>query len=296
MLFELVCKCCGNEFLVERLLRIGGAVCPNCGTKNSLRPQINTAEGDVAGELQFSSGELDEQSKARRDKVMAKNYQWKLADDKKSYILRKCKNKLLMTAVIPSHFKGLPVVEIAKGAFIEHENLRTAIIEEGVLRICEYAFGFCCALESVVIPDSVTSIGYQAFYNCDSLTSIEIPDSVTSIGDDAFRGCDRLTEITLPFVGARRDGRIDTYFGYIFAASSYDYIANGAPSSLKKVTITGGNIGFNAFRDCSSLTSVVIGDSVTSIGEYAFAYCRSLTSVVIPDSVTSVGEYEFAYC
>ncbi len=45
-----------------------------------------------------------------------------------------------------------------------------------------------------------------------------------------------------------------------------------------------------------SITDVVIGDSVTTIGNYAFAYCDSLTSVTIPDSVTTIGDYAFDYC
>ena len=55
-------------------------------------------------------------------------------------------------------------------------------------------------------------------------------------------------------------------------------------------------IGNSAFRDCSSLTSVVIGDSVTSIGDVAFYYCSSLMSVVIGDSVTSIGNGAFYSC
>jgi hypothetical protein len=40
------------------------------------------------------------------------------------------------------------------------------------------------------------------------------------------------------------------------------------------------------------LTSLVIPEGVTVVGNYAF-YCNQLTSVAIPDSVTSVGEYAF---
>ncbi len=55
-------------------------------------------------------------------------------------------------------------------------------------------------------------------------------------------------------------------------------------------------IGFSAFQDCTSLTSVTIPDSVTTIGMQAFYKCSSLTSVTIPDSVTTIGNYAFRYC
>lgn len=55
-------------------------------------------------------------------------------------------------------------------------------------------------------------------------------------------------------------------------------------------------IGDYAFYNCPNLTSVTIGNSVTSIGKAAFRQCSSLIDIVIPNSVTSIGEYAFAGC
>jgi hypothetical protein len=46
----------------------------------------------------------------------------------------------------------------------------------------------------------------------------------------------------------------------------------------------------------TGLTSVTIGDGVTSIGNYAFDGCGALTSVTIPGSVTSIGDFAFNGC
>ena len=51
-----------------------------------------------------------------------------------------------------------------------------------------------------------------------------------------------------------------------------------------------------AFYNCSGLTSVTIGNGVTSIGNYAFSGCSGLTSVTIPDSVTTIGGGAFEGC
>ena len=51
-----------------------------------------------------------------------------------------------------------------------------------------------------------------------------------------------------------------------------------------------------AFIGCKSLRSIVIPDSVTSIGNRAFYGCWFLCSLVIPDSVTSIGDWAFGDC
>ena len=52
----------------------------------------------------------------------------------------------------------------------------------------------------------------------------------------------------------------------------------------------------NAFEGCIGLTSVVIGDSLTSIGDEAFFVCSSLTSLTLPNSLTTIGDYAFYEC
>jgi len=189
--------------------------------------------------------------------------------------------------IIPNVYNSLPVTMIAYNGFLNYTNMT-----------------------SVTIPDSVTIIGSSAFSGCTGLTSISIPDSVTSIGSGALSGCTGLISISIPFVGASLNSMFNwspywssyqnsfgstTSFGYIFDAIASNY--HSIPASLQTVIITGGDsIGFNAFANCSSLTSVTIPNSVTFIGSSAFSGCSSLTSVTIPNSVTSIGSSAFSGC
>ncbi len=82
-----------------------------------------------------------------------------------------------------------------------------------------------------------------------------------------------------------------------------DYQWNAMPwynyrSTVTSVKIGDGvtSIGNYAFSDCFGLTTITIPGSVTSIGHYAFCNCSGLTSIAIPDGVTSIGNYAFSGC
>ena len=55
-------------------------------------------------------------------------------------------------------------------------------------------------------------------------------------------------------------------------------------------------IGDETFNNCTSLTSVVIGNCVTNIESKAFRKCTGLTNVTIPGGITSIGSSAFAFC
>ena len=141
-----------------------------------------------------------------------------------------------------------------------------------------------------VIPPSVTSIGDGAFQVCWNLTSITIPPSVTSIGAWPFSLCWSLTSITV-------DSRNPTYSsvdGVLFDKNIRTLITYPSGKTAQAYTIPSSvtSIGYSAFQDNHSLTSITIPSSVTTIGEWAFSGCDNLTSVTLSRR-TSVGQGAF---
>ena len=208
----------------------------------------------------------------------------------------------------------------AKNLYINGDLVTNLVIPNSVTSIGDAAFYNCTGLTSITIPNSVTSIGRGAFNGCSGLKSVVIGNSVTSIGDDAFYKCTGLKTVfsfsNLTFSkGSSGYGDIAYYADKVYNLSG-GFIENGFVfgklngvntlvtylGNATKITLPadykGENytIGADAFKGNTTITSVVIPNNVTSIGNYAFSGCDGLTNVTIPNNVTRIGDRAFSWC
>ena len=105
-------------------------------------------------------------------------------------------------------------------------------------------------------------------------------------------------------VGGTQEISIGLKFLLISTTNTYSVVGIGTckdknliiPQSYNDLPVT--DINYKAFYGCSSLTSIVIPNSVTSIGGSAFYYCDSLTSITFEEEskLKSIGESAFYYC
>ena len=189
---------------------------------------------------------------------------------------------------------------VAGNSFRDCPALEEVVLPPNVERIDSYAFEWCTSLTNFVFNNGLRRIGENIFVGCEGLTTLEIPVSVTNIAQKMLLGCGNLESLTLPFIGSQRGNHntTDSVFGWLFAQTQssapgcmkivqyYDdglYRTTYIPPSLKRVVITDETVvGKGAFQNCSNLTSVVIGNSVTNIAKGAFAGCGGLESMTLP--------------
>ncbi len=155
--------------------------------------------------------------------------------------------------------------------------------------------GYYGADTEITLPTSyrntfVTTIASKAFNKALTLTNVVIPNTYKKIEQSAFFLCDNIAEITVPFTGESATSS-NSWFGYIFGATSYDKQYTMLPLALKTVNLTEGAtvVKSNAFYGCQAIENFNLPSTITSISDYAFQYCTLLTEFTIPDNLTWLG-------
>ena len=172
-------------------------------------------------------------------------------------------------------------------------------------------------IKKVVIGDNISSLGEYAFYGATSLKEVVIGRDVESIGLNAFKNCYNLTSISVdkdnPYFSMEEGCLVQISTGKLIRSTSKSEITvpsivltmeDGAfygLSSLKKVDMSQTPITYindDAFRNCSSLSTVVLPEDLKTIGDYAFFKCSSLSSVDLQDceKLSSIGVSAFYGC
>lgn len=201
---------------------------------------------------------------------------------------------------------GLEQVTVSGGSvgqYAFHRNVSLKKIDINCETIGDEAFSGCDSLTDITLGSSVKILGDKVFYTCKNLENVEIPSTVTDIGEKTFYSCPKLKEAII------RAGTVKAGTFYNCRALTTLIISDNATldasftaknayanGTLETVKIGKGAIGDSAFSNCTNLTTVELGDGVTSIGTSAFIRCTQLPSITIGSGVTSIGKNAFNGC
>ncbi len=148
-----------------------------------------------------------------------------------------------------------------------------------VINIPNNCFKNCTSLASIDVSN-IQEIGSYAFSGCESLTNINLGESVKKIESAAFSGCSSLVieELNAPNL---EELSADSTFGGVKVIN----IVN-----LGRVTTIGG------FSSHSELKSVILNEGLLELGWGAFRYCSSLSSITLPSTITKLNNYCLEGC
>ncbi len=190
---------------------------------------------------------------------------------------------------------------IGYNAFSNCTSLTNLTIGEGVTSIGYGAFYNCTNLEEVTIPDSVVTIGSGntnngAFQNCTKLQTVTIGNQVTHIYGNTFRGCSMLSDVTIgPKVTYIEHGA----FAYCTSLTSIiipDNVRTLAPRSRGWDSWNNRRTSVGVFEGCINLKNITLGEYLETIGYDVFKDCTALKTIVIPNRVIYVSDSSFYNC
>ena len=158
--------------------------------------------------------------------------------------------------------------------------------------IPEYGeFSSCTALKSITLPDSVSVIGRNAFKGCSSLESINL-DNIETISGNAFANCTNLkARFNLPklkIVESSAFSAAGILECLMPNASRIDAYAFYNSTGLEKADVGFTTaVGDFAFRNCTSLTTLIIrATTPPTYGSLVF-FSSTKYSIYVPDEVVS---------
>lgn len=188
----------------------------------------------------------------------------------------------------------------ATGEIIESEShicpwesyktwIKTLYVEDGVTSIGDSAFSNCYNLKKAVIGNSVKTIGSDAFLNAQSLTEFSLGNSVETVKTNAFYGSGIKT-LSLPASLRTIEGG---GLNALWSVERFEVAAGGVYQSMDGALYTDNGATLVAYP-CGRSGEYQIPSNVKKIKTGAFSY-TSLSKVVIPDSVTEIEESTFDY-
>ena len=183
--------------------------------------------------------------------------------------------------LIPDEYNGLPVCEIADGAFEGNADITSVQMGAGLHRIGERAFADCINLKTVNIPEEVADIGGEAFSGCLSLALVEYQaadagSDDTNVFSDAGNGGDGITL----YVAESVLSLPANLFFVIGAASLHPNLTAIEIAENSRLE----EIGEGAFKECLKLKEVSLPASVKKVCAEAFYGCSALVKAVVPSA------------
>lgn len=216
------------------------------------------------------------------------------------------------------------ITEIPHGCFSMCTSLKDVTFPKNLETIGADAFEGCTGLTVLAMPDGLKYIESCAFLDCPRLSSLEIPDSVTSIAPHAlgyYRTEDWTYQAAPDFsLSGRTPSAAQAYAlenGFAFTSTGPSSSGNAGNqlsgrcgedvywnltdgvlriSGSGDMTDYGDSIAFPIppwGRDGESITSIVVEEGVTRIGDVAFWWLENVRSVTVAASVREIGDNAF---
>ncbi|MBR2381133.1 MAG: leucine-rich repeat domain-containing protein [Clostridia bacterium] len=194
-------------------------------------------------------------------------FEFEWSEEQGGYFVYESDDNQYMDLVIPSEYKGKPVIGIGKYAFSSYSKVRSVIIPKSVLVIDSFAFSYCDYLRYVEFESGSTlrMINDYAFNNCKVLSEIDVPASVEKIGYRAFSTCPMLCSINVDENNEFYCSENDSIFSkdlttLVVVVPTYSEAEYTVPEGVVKIME-------GAFRDCDGIESITIPSTVKYLGD-----------------------------